>query len=309
LFHARFAMGDRMRIEREALVRFGPESTPDQRAGHVIVATQVIEQSLDLDFDLIVTDLAPVDLVIQRAGRLWRHHREARPRKSPIIQIVSPDPALASDQRWLDETLGAAARVYSLPGVMWRSARVLFAAGGIATPKDLRPMIEAVYGPDGEMLPVGMDGANQRAGGEIFAEKTLGQYNTIDPGKGYDQVQIQGMDEDIGTRLGEPTLTLRLGRRSGGAVIPWFCEEGADETLNWSLSEISVRKRWIGDPPPLPSDCAMVETARAGWPEWERGIPLYEVDPAGELQLIGPVSFRYDQRMGLARTRREPTSR
>ena len=56
LFHARFTSGDRLRIEDAALARFGKESTVEQRAGHLLIATQVVEQSLDVDFDLLVSD-------------------------------------------------------------------------------------------------------------------------------------------------------------------------------------------------------------------------------------------------------------
>ena len=72
IFHARFAMGHRLEIEKRIVRRFGRQGPPEGR-NQVLVATQVVEQSLDLDFDLMVTDLAPIDLLIQRMGRLWRH--------------------------------------------------------------------------------------------------------------------------------------------------------------------------------------------------------------------------------------------
>ncbi len=72
LFHARFLMVDRQRIESEVVRRFGPESA-HRPARAIVVATQVIEQSLDLDFDLLVTQFAPIDLLLQRIGRLHRH--------------------------------------------------------------------------------------------------------------------------------------------------------------------------------------------------------------------------------------------
>ena len=73
LFHARFPPVWRQEIEQTVLDKFGKNGHRPHKA--IVVATQVIEQSLDLDFDLMLTDLAPVDLIIQRAGRLHRHQR------------------------------------------------------------------------------------------------------------------------------------------------------------------------------------------------------------------------------------------
>lgn len=73
LAHSRFLAFDRARIDAELVEGFGPHSTGDGL--RIVVGTQVIEQSLDVDFDLMLTDLAPIDLVLQRAGRLHRHRR------------------------------------------------------------------------------------------------------------------------------------------------------------------------------------------------------------------------------------------
>ncbi|TNG65868.1 CRISPR-associated helicase Cas3', partial [Salmonella enterica] len=75
LFHSRFAFIDRIAIENKTLNWFGNNAPVSERRGKVLIATQVVEQSLDLDFDWMITDLAPIDLLIQRAGRLQRHIR------------------------------------------------------------------------------------------------------------------------------------------------------------------------------------------------------------------------------------------
>lgn len=86
LFHARFPADRRQRREDQALESFGEAA---HRTGRkILIATQVAEQSLDLDFDLIATDLAPIDLVLQRAGRLWRHARSSRPVSKPTLLVA-----------------------------------------------------------------------------------------------------------------------------------------------------------------------------------------------------------------------------
>lgn len=74
LDHARYMACDRSAIDTRLLERFGKDSTPATRRG-IVVATQVVEQSLDVDFDVMVSDIAPADLILQRAGRLHRHRR------------------------------------------------------------------------------------------------------------------------------------------------------------------------------------------------------------------------------------------
>ncbi len=104
LFHARFLFEDRERQEKLALWRFGKakkkvdfgdgnEREVERPKGRfVLVATQVIEQSLDLDFDLMVSDFAPTDLWLQRSGRIWRH--AANPRyeiEQPTLWLCQPE--------------------------------------------------------------------------------------------------------------------------------------------------------------------------------------------------------------------------
>src|SRR5690606_3975448 len=99
LFHSRFTVERRNEIENQVLSWFDkrsllPDGDPQktqrpQKA--ILVATQVVEQSLDLDFDEMFTEIAPIDLLLQRAGRLWRHDRPGR-QGTPTIHIALPQP-------------------------------------------------------------------------------------------------------------------------------------------------------------------------------------------------------------------------
>ena len=75
LFHAQFLMPDRAAREKRLMERIGKKSVPESRNGLIVVGTQVMEQSLDIDLDVLVTELCPMDLLLQRIGRLHRHHR------------------------------------------------------------------------------------------------------------------------------------------------------------------------------------------------------------------------------------------
>ncbi len=88
LYHAQFTHPDRAALEEKLLGRIGKKSTPQQRANLIVVGTQVLEQSLDIDFDLLVTDICPMDLLLQRIGRLHRHPDRDTSRPHALRDLV-----------------------------------------------------------------------------------------------------------------------------------------------------------------------------------------------------------------------------
>ncbi|GFO83047.1 MAG: hypothetical protein A49_26740 [Methyloceanibacter sp.] len=144
LFHARFTARDRDGIEERVLSYYGKTGRRTQPA--ILVATQVVEQSLDLDFDHMVSALAPIDLLIQRAGRLHRHRRApdgslrddgADERPDPTLHVLSP-------------TIGNGAvpdirdPVYA-PGVLLRTLEAIQSRAVIQEARQVQEAIEAVY--------------------------------------------------------------------------------------------------------------------------------------------------------------------
>lgn len=93
LYHAQFIMPDRNKKETELLEKTGKNSNDDTRNGFVVVGTQVLEQSLDIDFDVLITDICPMDLLLQRIGRLHRHERDYRPDvlKKPVCYVITDE--------------------------------------------------------------------------------------------------------------------------------------------------------------------------------------------------------------------------
>lgn len=87
LAHSRFTTADRSQIEQEVEKHVGKDSTADIRNKVIVVGTQVLEQSLDIDFDLLISELAPIDLIFQRSGRLHRHKRNSRPLSLQIPKL------------------------------------------------------------------------------------------------------------------------------------------------------------------------------------------------------------------------------
>lgn len=149
LFHAQFPFDDRMEREKAALRFFGPDKS-ERPERFVLVATQVVEQSLDLDFDLIVTDLAPVDLLLQRSGRLFRHDHTQRPAlfEKPTLWVIKPPQGEDGGPAF-----SLADRLVYAEHVLLASWHHLKDRKQIAIPGDVSTLVETVYGtgtpPDG----------------------------------------------------------------------------------------------------------------------------------------------------------------
>lgn len=138
LLHAQFPLEDRQMLEEAITQKYGPAGKRPKRG--IVIGTQVLEQSLDLDFDLMVSDLAPIDLLLQRAGRLHRHQRERPPaHREPRLWVNST----LTDANDLS-ALGADARIYD-EYVLRLTWKTILNYPLIQLPGDYRPLIEAVY--------------------------------------------------------------------------------------------------------------------------------------------------------------------
>ena len=135
LFHSQFIQVDRAELERKLVARVGKASTPEDRDRLVVVGTQVMEQSLDIDFDFLATELCPMDLLLQRVGRL---HRHPRVRPEPLREAMCL--VLDTGEEAFDP--GSVA-VYG-EWLLWRTRRLL--PDRLTLPADLPRLVHDAYG-------------------------------------------------------------------------------------------------------------------------------------------------------------------
>lgn len=149
IFHARYTVADRIRIEKQILEKYGKQA---RRSGSLLIATQVVEQSLDLDFDLIVSQIAPIEFLMQRMGRLWRHDRsdkqtELSARSSAITlpTFITLVPSLLQvESDWL-KGYGGSGFVYKNIRALYRTQQYLQQTQLLCFPTCYRQAIDHIY--------------------------------------------------------------------------------------------------------------------------------------------------------------------
>ncbi len=232
LFHGRFLFKDRECIEKDCLEKFG-KGNDHRPQRFVLVATQVIEQSLDVDFDLMISDLAPIDLLLQRSGRLYRHTREWRPAalQTPRLWII--EPILKPENKADFQESGY---IYDRH-ILLRSWLALRRRTNVRLPEETDDLIELVYALD-MPIPKDLESAHvedwqtsleKYQTEEADRKRTIANEVKIPPPHADikpDQFTYLKKEDDEGaiaaaTRLGEPSVaTIFLQQTEEGLVLP-----------------------------------------------------------------------------------------
>jgi CRISPR-associated endonuclease/helicase Cas3 len=311
LFHSRFAMIDRQRIESATLEHFGKESTAEVRRGWILIATQVVEQSLDLDFDVLISDLAPIDLLIQRAGREHRHVRDTAgnrintegavdQREAPIFYVVGPLVTADPAEDWLKASLPGTQAVYQHVGQLWLTHQLLAKSGRLSMPGDARALIEGVYGDEVQQnIPESLEPMTWKALGEKSGKLSMAKLNVLKLSKGYCRSSSDGggwEDEaKVPTRLGDDSVRIAL-------IAPcdtegWRPYADAEE-FAWELSMLSVpksqwQKAWDAVPPEVRVSLAALKEKHKVL-KWVEPFPLMTELAAWYSEQIGWGIYKED---------------
>jgi CRISPR-associated endonuclease/helicase Cas3 len=224
LLHSAFISLDRTEKEADLLVALGPPDSEKTERPHklIVVGTQVIEQSLDIDFDALFTEICPIDLLIQRIGRLHRHKRDARPERlaAPMTYVMG-----------YNEFDGGSVAIYG--EYMLMTTKYLL-PDRLCLPEDIARLVGAAYG-DGAEVPDGERAAykfakEEHEGRIATKESRAGAFQLREPTKGRNDL-TGALDGDSSDKTGEATvrdgensIEVILLRFVGGKyrLLPWI---------------------------------------------------------------------------------------
>jgi CRISPR-associated endonuclease/helicase Cas3 len=200
----------------------------------------------------MISDLAPIDLLIQRAGRLQRHIRDAHGqrksslpdgRRPPVLHILAPEWQEQAEDGWLGQELKGTGFVYADHACLWRTQTLLRQYGEIRMPDNARALVDGVY-EQKVIAPEGLQTLSDIAFGKVLSQRSVAAQNLLRHDLGYDREAsdfLWDKDREFSTRLGEESVDVYLA---------WLGEEGelhpvvAEGDFRWEMSRLSVRISW-----------------------------------------------------------------
>lgn len=246
LLHSRFPFERRAELEDEWLEVLGKDR-PATGSGTILVATQVVEQSVDIDLDFIVSDLAPTDMLLQRLGRLWRHERAQRNAATPEFWVRLAELPAAADAGALKRSLGRTGRVYA-PYVLLRTMAVWETHTKIRVPADIRPMLEETYAEPKQTESA----AWQNLHAELEAEKRDLILNAEAATRVLGNPMLADREEVLTRRRGPPTTPVVLlrsirGERTGGLTTLVALDDSRIEISDFEWHRLQARfvQQWV----------------------------------------------------------------
>jgi CRISPR-associated endonuclease/helicase Cas3 len=280
IFHSRYRFEDRKKKEDAVIKQYGKDG---ERKGRILIATQVVEQSLDIDFDWMVTQHCPADLLFQRLGRLHRHSKHSTKRpfdfKDRKITVILPENELE---------YGGTGMVYKNVLALWKTQKLLESTNIIAFPKAYREWIEEVYDED----TAGTSQKLQDLNNTFIAENDSRHCTANQLTKSRDTITANRSDDATSlTRDGEMSISL----------IPTL----NDDTLldGTQLSKLKEWERWETlslNSIPVPSG----KSWKPNFVPYEDGymkIEMKKKEDSFETE-IGNYRFTYTTERGLERT-------
>ena len=244
LHHGRFAPGDRRLLDGEIEARLGRNRRP---GGLVVAGTQTLEQSLDIDADLLITDLCPVDVLLQRIGRLHRHRDNVRPAgyDTPACVVLTPEgndlsPLLRSGQD--ANGLGPRGYVYRHLHVLEATRRLIEDNPQWRIPEMNRLLVESATHPDAldaiteEMGDDWKAHANDSEGGHI-ADRQTARGHVIRRDKSFfednREVLFPDIEEQIRTRIGDDRIDVAFAPSPASPFDPSRTIDKIPLTVRW----------------------------------------------------------------------------
>ncbi len=308
LLHSRYPLWRRHQIEGFWLDSLGKDHPEKRPHGSVLVSTQILEQSVDVDFDLMVSDIAPCDLLFQRLGRLWRHSRGNRPAEEAEFCWIDRKLREAGSIDGVKSASGASGRIYPL-FLLYRTEKIWSGIPGLELPGDMQNILEADYRPpesasglEAELYDImqsdvknKINAAMANAQLSLFSQQAAAGSDDEDAPTRLIDVRQQGLLLLRKCKLCGKELSLEL---SDGRVLEFRSSEPFQIEKMRILAEnlVSVPTWQLAD-----SDCGLPEPLAAYWKFDPPAAAL--IRPDGSLTLPdggGVLSLRYSDEEGIA---------